>query len=376
MRRKTEDTVDGIPRRWIGWPITGVIMGLALTGLTACAHKVTLEPIAIVNTRVPVMSLRWSPTGEHLASASADPNIILWTMPVGKLTTTLKGHGSATYDLDWTADATLLAGAVCNDQTGGMHCHNGGVVVWDMNEHKIVKQLSWHMDMLPVSSRMAQKEGKASAIDPHSQPGAEARAVAWSKDGRYLAVGDIAGAVKIWNTASWALIYDATPHWVITDLAWGQTGQLAMSALDDKISIWDVSKKEITQVLKHHKHDVYTVAWHPKLPLLASGSGDKTVAIWDAHRNKVIQTLTGFDASIRGVAWRSDGRFLAAATSYTIASRGGEVWIYDTRTWKRVARGPVRTGAMVRSVAWSPNGELLAASSDDSVIKLWRFTTP
>ena len=63
-----------------------------------------------------------------------------------------------------------------------------------------------------------------------------------------------------------------------------------------------------------------------------------------------------------------------AATAYTLASGAGEIWVYDTRNWQRVARGIGDKERTFRSIAWSPDGKLLASGGTDYVIKLWRFT--
>jgi len=333
-----------------------------------------LERITSFDGRGDVMSLRWNPQGTLLAVASSEPAVRLRTTPAGKLAATLRGHGSHVYDIDWNEDGRLLASAACNGRDStGMHCMTGGIIVWDVKNRRRVQQLSFPHHPHPVATRMEQKEGKASAVDPHSQAGAEVRAVAWSKDGRSLAVGNAAGMVRIWDTATWQVIHESTPHWQITDMAWSRDGRLAVAARDNTISIWDVSNRRIAHVLNHHTLDVYALAWHPMLPLLASGSGDRTVVIWDARREQTIQTLRGFDGSVRSVAWHPDGRYLAA-TAYSVSSGAGEIWVYDTRRWERIARGIGKPDRTVRSVTWSPDGNVLASGGTDYLITLWRFT--
>ncbi len=375
MGRKMTEPAGNKPGRWAAFSTAAVIL-LAGVGLNGGSERhAALEPIATFDGWGEVMSVRWNPQGTELAAASSDPAIRLRTIPGGKLAAKLTGHGSYVYDLDWKEGGRLLSSAACNSG-GAEDCVAGGVIVWDVESRSLVRRLPLAYDTYAVATRMELKKGKSSAIDPESQPGAEARAVAWSKDGYYLAVGGGAGTVKIWDTATWKVIHEAKPHWAITDMAWSQDGRLAVAARDNTVSIWDLSYQRtsrITHVLKHHTLDVYAVAWHPTLPLLASGSGDRTVVIWDARREKIIHTLRGFDGSVRSVAWRLDGRHLAA-TAYTVASGAGEIWVYDTRSWQRVARGIGDKERTFRSIAWSPDGKLLASGGTDYVIKLWRFT--
>ena len=332
-----------------------------------------LERITSFDGRGDIMTLRWNPAGSLLAIASSDPSIKLRTTPDGKVVATLRGHGSHVYDVDWNEDGSLLASAACNRRdTTGMHCMSGGIIVWDVESGTQLQELSFPDHSHAVATRMEQKEGKASAVDPHSQPGAEVRAVAWSNDGNSLAVGNAAGMVRIWDTATWQVIHESTPHWQITDMAWSKDGRLAVAARDNTVSVWDVSGSGIAHVINRHTLDIYAIAWHPALPLLASSSGDRTVVIWDAGREQTVQILEGFDGSVRGVAWHPDGRYLAV-TTHSLASGAGEIWVYDTSSWQRVARGIGEPERAFRSVSWSPDGSVLASGGTDYLVTLWRF---
>ncbi len=360
------------------WTATGALAVLAMFIVGAQPNAspgdvAGLELITSFDGRGDIMRLRWNPQGTLLAVASSDPAVRLRTTLGGKLAATLRGHGSYVYDVDWNEDGSLLASAACDGRDAtAMHCMTGGIIVWDVKRRSQVSQLSFPHHSHPVATRMEQKEGKASAVDPHSQPGAEVRAVAWSKDGRTLAVGNAAGAVRIWDTATWQLTHEATPHWQITDMAWSPDGRLAVAARDNTITVWDRSGTRLTQVLKQHSLDVYAVDWHTTMPLLASAGGDRTVVSWDADRDEIVQTLQGFGGSVRSVAWHPGGRHLAV-TAYTPALGAAEILVYDAQSWRVVARGVGEGVWSFRSLAWSPDGSVLASGGTDYVITLWRF---
>lgn len=362
------------------WTTTCAIVVLAVfllgTGPNASPGDIAgLELITSFDGRGDVMRLRWSPRGSLLAIASSDPVVRLRTTPDGSLAATLRGHGSHVYDVDWNEDGSLLASAACNGRDAtGLHCVAGGIIVWDVKSQSLVQQLSFPHHPHAVSTRMEQKEGKADVIDPHSQPGAEVRAVAWSKNGRSLAIGNAAGAVRIWDTATWQLTHEATPHWQITDMAWSPDGRLAIAARDNTITVWDRSGTRLTQVLKQHSLDVYAVDWHATMPLLASAGGDRTVVIWNVDRDEIVWTLSEFDGSVHSVAWHPGGRHLAV-TSYTPARGAAEILVYDTEHWRVVARAVGDDERIFRSLAWSSDGSVLASGGTDYVVTLWRFDT-
>ncbi len=106
--------------------------------------------------------------------------------------------------------------------------------------------------------------------------------------------------------------------------------------------------------------------------LLASAGGDRMVVIWDADRDEIVQTLQGFGGSVRSVAWHPDGHHLAV-TAYTLARGAAEILVYDTQSWRAVARWVGDDERSFRSLVWNPDGSVLASGGTDYVITLWRF---
>jgi len=364
--------------RRLRWTTTCAIAVLAmdLAGAQPIANPgdvAGLELITSFEGHGDVMRVRWNAHGSLLAVASSDSAVRIRTSPGGELAATLRGHGSHVYDVDWNEDGSLLASAACNDRDAtGLHCVAGGIIVWDVKSQSLVQQLSFPHHPHAVSTRMEQKEGKADVIDPHSQPGAEVRAVAWSKNGRSLAIGNAAGAVRIWDTATWQLTHEATPHWQITDMAWSPDGRLAIAARDNTITVWDRSGTRLTQVLEQHSLDIYAIDWHATMPLLASAGGDRTVVIWNVDRDEIVRTLSEFDGSVHSVAWHPGGRHLAV-TAYTPARGAAEILVYDTENWRVIARAVGDDGRIFRSLAWSSDGSVLASGGTDYIVTLWRF---
>jgi hypothetical protein len=63
--------------------------------------------------------------------------------------------------------------------------------------------------------------------------------------------------------------------------------------------------------LKHHKGNVYCVAYNFDSSLLASASGDNTVAVWNTKTGMVEFVLKGHTGEVSSVAWSPDGQQLA-----------------------------------------------------------------
>ncbi|MCP4663533.1 MAG: hypothetical protein GY856_49745, partial [bacterium] len=113
-----------------------------------------------------------------------------------------------------------------------------------------------------------------------------------------------------------------------------------------------------------HAWAVNSVAWHPREPLVASGSADGTVKIRDALDGRLILTLEGHRGEVNSVAWDASGERLASGS--------------DDRTvkiWEAVSGRLVHTleghENGVLSVAWDASGERLASGSSDRTVKIW-----
>jgi len=62
-----------------------------------------------------------------------------------------------------------------------------------------------------------------------------------------------------------------------------------------------------------------------------------------------------------------------AVTAYTLARGAAEILVYDTQSWRAVARGVGDDERSFRSLVWNPDGSVLASGGTDYVITLWRF---
>lgn len=197
----------------------------------------------------------------------------------------------------------------------------------------------------------------------------------FSPDGKLLAAagGPPAqqGEIKIWDVATGSLVKTITGHNdYIYSISWSPDGKNIASASYDKlVKIWDVATGNEVKTLKDHADAVYAVAYNPAGNLLATGSADRSIKIWDPAAGKRLYTLTGHADVVYSLAWNKAGNQLTSC--------GGDRTV---RTWNinpqqgNQARNVTAHEKSVNEVVYSQDGSLMASVSDDRSFKIWNGT--
>jgi len=76
--------------------------------------------------------------------------------------------------------------------------------------------------------------------------------------------------------------YYTLPTTHFTTITGGDKPYLLSGADDRTVKIWDYQTKACLQTLEGHGHNVSSVCFHPRLPMIISASEDGTVRLW--HR--------------------------------------------------------------------------------------------
>ena len=110
-----------------------------------------------------IYSVRFSPDGSTIASASQDKSIKLWRARDGHYMCSLRNHVGAVYHVAWSLDSRFLVSA-SKDST---------IKLWDPSRGRMIEDLPGHAD--------------------------EVYAVDWSPDGLRVASGSKDTSVRIWR---------------------------------------------------------------------------------------------------------------------------------------------------------------------------------
>jgi WD40 repeat protein len=187
--------------------------------------------------------------------------------------------------------------------------------------------------------------------------------VAWSHDGRWIAIGGSDNVVHIWDPANSKESHSLTGHLgFVTALAFDPSGQrLASASIDQTTRIWDLSHWMPGMVLRAHTDAIFSISFDPSGRRLASGSKDGTVKIFDADLAQEYMPFKGDAFYVSKVSFSPDGKCLAS-----VGPDRKAISIWDISTCQVISTLHERT-AIVRALAYSSDGKFLASASDNWV---------
>ena len=237
-----------------------------------------------------VNSVAFDAAGRTLASGSGDNTVKLWKLASGKLIRTLDGHqqgvNSVVFD---TAGGTLASGS--DDMT---------VRLWDSASGELLRTLKGH-------------SGRVMTVRFH--PSAEAVVSGSLADER----------IKLWDTTTSRLKseFEGQKDWG-KYLEFDPSGRiLACGRGGRQVTVWDAKSRKELRILEGHTSDVDCVVFSKDGSILASLSADSSIRLWSTNTwslSAVIPNDNTADA-YHGLAFHPRLPLLASVGSDTSTSK-------------------------------------------------------
>jgi WD40 repeat protein len=266
------------------------------------------DPDFLFGHTAPLNAIVYSPDGSMIATSSEDQTVRLFAAASLRPVLTLRGFDQPIWQIAFHPDGTRLAVA----------SSGGTITEWDVS-FAFAGELTY------------------ATLDPQ---------------GRFLAVADRDGTVRVLNPQSGALLQIFREHnATITMLDFNADGsQLAVSSEDGTIGIWQVGAWTYRELLSESA-TTWAVRFHPDGQRLFTTIGGR-VSVRDLAQGNEI-AVYDFATDLRGMALSPDGSLLA------IAVDNGELLLLDANTGTQIARSDATEYS--GTVSFSPDGTRLAA---------------
>ncbi|XP_049395012.1 cell division cycle 20.2, cofactor of APC complex-like [Solanum stenotomum] len=176
--------------------------------------------------------------------------------------------------------------------------------------------------------------------------------VAWSDDGKIVAVGCDSSKLQLWDAETSRLVRDLQGHQSrVGCVSWN--GHILTSGSKDRAIInHDVrARSNLVSVMRAHRGEVCGVKWSSTGNALASGGNDNLVYIWDSLKTSSRHYMHRFNehhAAVKALAW-------CPYSSDVLASGGGiddgclKIW----NTQKGTCISTNETGAQICGLQWN-----------------------
>ena len=192
------------------------------------------------------------------------------------------------------------------------------------------------------------------------------RAVDVSPDSQYLALGDEAGTVRLYDFVSRTETDRSVVHGSgrIDEVRFSPRGDLlATAGSDDLVRLWSFPDLTSLHTFTGHERQILNLRISRNDRLLASCSADHLVKLWDAKRGVLLHDFE-CRAVPYDVGFSPDGVYLAAGC------RDGSLHLWQVNDGTLVATLEGHRDG-IGSIAWSPDGKLLATGAMDDFVILW-----
>jgi WD40 repeat protein len=338
-------------------------------------------------------ALVFSPDGKTLAVTSGADEIRLIDVSAGKESSRMKGpqnqgnQGFFHQQLSYSPDGKFLAMQGFRDNKSVVDFIPIGGDSKESRNIELEQQNSAYQMFAPDHKTMAMwgndqdvhvvdlKNGK----DLHKfnmQQGLTS--MAYSADGKYLAVGTGNNELLIWDvTTGNPANPQETPKTPVQVMAFSPDGKsLAFSGgTCSVIRIIDFKKGKDIHAAQGHQAAVSQVAVSPNGKVLGTLGEDHLLILWDLTNGKEIRRIE-MPADQPGVPAFGTVEFAPDGKHFAVSWSNQPLVLYETATGKEIRTfGDKDNPVGVLNVAFTPDGKSVAGACGDGVVRFWDMRT-
>lgn len=357
------------------------------TALKEIIFRIT-ESNQLVRHKGDILTVKFSPNGQKIATGSADNTIKLWAID-GRLIKTLSKHRGSVNTLAFRPDGQLLASGSVDNTI--ILWQADGTYLSTLSGHKNeVTSLNFSSDGQGLVSSSRDKtiklwkrneQGKNYREFKSIKVDDKVNTVTFSPDDRFIVSGHDSGKINLWKLDGTFLKTIGSHQDRVTKIVFSPNSQLlASSSFDGTIQIWQQEPKNLTDYLKTQTltgdgSRVWDIAITTNLSgqyILLAGFDD-TINLWknDGIKWNLIFSEYAHQAKVRAVAVSPHIKLKNTETMiFASASADNTVQLWNPDRSKLLKLG-FSHDKTILAVDISPDNRLIASASLDKTIKLW-----
>ncbi len=271
---------------------------------------------------------------------------------------------------NWSSDGKLIA-------TGGA---DGYLRLFDGNHYDLIREDStgkgiervrWHpeQNILAVTGWQTYllNVDNGSKTELKAFEDQAGRSIAWTADGRRLAIADYEGRISLWErdgTLITTIRKGTTKSYVAVD--WHPNGKEVI-AMAGSVRRYRLPSEKLIQEFKTRPEEVLllSVVWHPSGEFFVIGDYGvpgkyAPVLEWFDKDGQSIRSTDIGKAEYRNLSWNHDGTLLASAGDQL------RIWSKDGELLHSGA-----SDASIWGVDWSPDGDRIVTTSATGEVVIW-----
>jgi serine/threonine protein kinase len=281
-----------------------------------------------------VRAVAWSPDSAFVASAT-EAIVRVWNASSGQHRSSYREHLGMLKHMAWSPVDMRIASV----------SEENRVRVWDSTNGKTVS-------VYPGDPNPRLRQNTAQVL-------------AWSSDGRRLAVGGSL-YIDIWDTSEHRTTTRLRNKFSAGTraLCWSPDGESLAAVQGHAVLIYRLKTRPN---ISYYRYGVpmLAVAWSPNGGYLASGGYDLAVHVWDVRNDRLVTTYQNHTGPVSALAWSPDSRRIASG------ALAAHINVWDALTGWGVLSYPGHAGNVL-ALAWSPDGRAILSGGSDCKVCVWR----